>query len=291
MRYIIIAILSLAFGSACAKTLWVSNTIMLKAALTNELYSTVQLSKGIYNGPITIKRTNFVLTSSCNAVIDGGSNKGAVLTIYGTNVKINFLSFRNAEKGIIVNNGFHNQISKCSVYNTLQEGIHILNGSWANKIYDCKVTNTGLLKPEFGEGIYIGSDYEKWDIYIKECDENIISNNQIGPDVRAECIDLKEGSSYNIITKNIFYASGIVNLNGSSSFIDIKGNRNIIDNNTGYQDTGNITACYELHRKMIYWGQSNTVVNNMSFCHSNIPSIYQDKGLFNWCDCNIVIKY
>ena len=49
------------------------------------------------------------------------------------------------------------RFSYITTYSTLQEGIRVRYGSTYNTVWNCKVTNTGLMYKGVGEGIYIGT--------------------------------------------------------------------------------------------------------------------------------------
>jgi hypothetical protein len=64
-------------------------------------------------------------------------------------------------------------------------------------------------------------------------DRNQILNNKIGPNVAAEEIDIKEGSCCGIIRGNTFDGTGMSGENYADSWIDVKGDKYTIEDNTG----------------------------------------------------------
>ena len=63
---------------------------------------------------------------------------------------------------------------------------------------------------------------------LLDCYNTVIRNCIIGPNVRAEGIDIKEGTLNTLVEKNKFDATGISAQNYADSFIDLKGARVII---------------------------------------------------------------
>lgn len=198
-------------------------------------------------------------------ILQGSSNNSKyVLYLTGSYWIVKDLKFRNGKKGMMLDNSDHTVIQNCEVYDIGEEGIHLRDGTSYAEVTDCYVHDTGQRTVRYGEGIYIGSDKGKWSTFTKECDYNLISNNVIGPEVTAEHIDLKEGSSYNIIEYNVFDGAGMSDLlNGGLSFMDVKGNDNVTRLNCGFQNGNSLLAnAYEVHEKQSGWGANNTFVNN-----------------------------
>ena len=75
-----------------------------------------------------------------------------------------------------------------------EEAIHIRDGSSHFLIQGNTIENTGLSEPGYGEGIYIGSDKSVHSYYNQTVTFVTITDNYIGPNVRAESIDVKEGT-------------------------------------------------------------------------------------------------
>lgn len=57
-------------------------------------------------------------------------------------------------------------------------------------------------------------------------------NNQIGPDVAAECVDIKEGSCCGLISGNTFIGPE-KGQNYAEAWVDVKGEGYTIENNSG----------------------------------------------------------
>lgn len=230
-------------------------------------------ASGNSSNPITIE----ALDSTNKPVLQGlNVSSKNVMHIKGGYWVIRNLEIRTGKKGIMLDNSDNTKVLNCEVHNIGEEGIHLRDGTSNAEVSNCYIHDTGQYTLKFGEGIYIGSDKGKWSTYTKECDYNLISNNRIGPGVAAEHIDLKEGSSFNIIENNTFDGAGISDeTNGGLSYIDVKGNNNIIRLNCGFQNANSLLLnAFEVHVKASGWGENNTFINNHIEFSSNNSSSY-----------------
>ena len=197
----------------------------------------VALAPGTYYGFIKAERNG---TTSDRITIEGPP--GAILSSwsYGLQVLGSFYTLRgftvsDAKKGIVVDNGSNNILENLQIHNIQEEGIHFRFFSSDNIVRNCRIYNTGTSRPGYGEGIYIGQDNGKWENGQPDrCDRNQILNNTVGPDVRAEGIDIKEGTCCGLIQGNYFDGHGLSNVNSDDSWIDVKGDSYVLENNRGY---------------------------------------------------------
>ena len=172
----------------------------------------------------------------------GPNQDGIAFHVYGiSNVTIQDVIIQDAQKGVIFDDSNNSVIDNCLVRSIGEEGIHIRHGSDNCQISYCTIEDTGKDRGQVGEGIYVGTDKGRHlgesyapasnaNHYDYEVDNTLIEGCKIGPMVRAEHIDVKEGSDGTVIRNNYFYddTDGIgTNItNGSDytdSFIDLKG--------------------------------------------------------------------
>lgn len=273
----------LILNNAVGKTIHISTTEQLRDALKNAgSGDTILLSEGEYeweqkgtagslfmssaegtaNAPITIKSAD----RANPAVIKGKDfSDGIALYITGDYWNIEDIVFCDARKGIILDNSNHSTIKSVSVYNIGEEGIHIRDGSSECQIIEANVHDCGLLNQKYGEGIYIGSA-KSTSGYSHDCNDNIVQNCIIGPNVAAESIDIKEYTTGNIIENCTMYGGGMT---ATDSFIDIKGNETIVRNNIFYDDENiNITDAVQVHCQVEGWGLDNKIYGNTAFLTS-----------------------
>ncbi|WP_299108356.1 DUF2334 domain-containing protein [uncultured Winogradskyella sp.] len=185
-------------------------------------------ANGTLNSPIVIKSSSELIKPKLQG---NDIKKGAVLRIIGDNWVIENLDFSVGLKGLVLDNSNNSTIINCNVHKIGNEAIHVRDGSDFTVINNCKIYNTGNENSGYGEGIYIGTDRKGWDKFNPNCDNTVIKNCEIGPSVRAEAIDIKEGTQNTTINNNIFNGEGISGSNSASSFISVKGAKtNIFDN-------------------------------------------------------------
>ncbi|MDA7746599.1 RICIN domain-containing protein [Psychromonas sp.] len=202
--------------------------------------------------------------NSTSLAIDGGS-AGGIAYVYIQNIKVT-----NSRTGIAVDQADYVTIDNVEVYDVGQSAIHLRDGSKYNIIKNSYIHDTGLYNVKYGEGVYIGSDYTKWpggtssSEYDPAVDYAQILNNKIGPNVTAEHIDVKEGSSHAYIIGNTFDAKGMNDiLNGGLSFIDFKGNYAEAAYNTGDQNNNEyFENAFEINEKSNGWGAYNDIHDN-----------------------------
>ena len=219
-------------------------------------------AEGTADAPITIKSAD----KSDPAIMKGaGFSDGMVLYITGDYWNIEDISFCDARKGIMLDNSNHTAIRNVSVYNIGEEGIHIRDGSSHCYVIGADVHDCGLLTAKYGEGIYIGSA-KSTTSYSYDCNYNLIQDCTIGPNVTAECVDIKEYTTGNIIENCTMYGGGMTD---TDSFIDIKGNEVTVRNNIFYDDENTAIAdAVQLHCQVEGWGCDNEIYGNTAYLTS-----------------------
>lgn len=212
----------------------------LKAAVPGE---TIRMAAGTYSGEynVTVSGTAaspITLTGPSTAVITGSSVDSA----YGVHLQASYwtlqgFSVTTFQKGVVVDGGTHDTIDGLTVYNIGDEGIHLRAFSSDDIIENCHVHDTGKYVPGYGEGIYIGSAQSNWGTYSggqpDTSNNNIVENNTLGPNIAAENIDIKEGTTGGLVQGNSFDATGEAGANSAVAWVDVKGNDYQVNGNTG----------------------------------------------------------
>lgn len=261
-----------------SKPIIVANAAQLKRALaTAKPGDSIILKDGIYEGKFIIEATvsgtkskPIVLIGSRNAILDAGSTEtGYVLSLKASYWKLKGFTAQNGLKGIVTDAASYNIIDGVLVTQLGEEGIHFRTFSKHNIVKNSKVTHTGKKRPGYGEAIYIGSAYSNWTKYTSgepdKCDSNQVLNNKLGPYVTAECIDVKEGTTGGVIRGNTFEAQGISGENSADSWMDIKGNHYLIENNIGNNTQPSVLKDgYQVNCAYEGWGSYNKFKNNIS---------------------------
>lgn len=235
----------------------------------------IVLKDGVYEGKFVIKTNNsgtekkpITLVGSSKAVLDAGSLQlGYVLSLQANYWRIKGITLTNGLKGLVADGASYCVIDGITVSQIGEEAIHLRKYSKHNIIQNTKINNIGLKTPDYGEGIYIGSAYSNWPKYTNgepdRCDSNMVLNNRIGPNVAAECIDIKEGTTGGIIRGNTFEAQGITGANYADSWVDVKGNNYLIEENTGFNTQPSVLKDgYQVNCAFKGWGSYNIFKNN-----------------------------
>jgi hypothetical protein len=321
-------IMFLCMSAAAALLLWgtatlqaqtctvdVSTTAELKEALYNaRAGQVICLTAGTYSGKFVISESGspeqpIVLIGPADAILDaGGTTSGYVLYVNGADYwQLKGFTVRNGKKGIMLDQADYNLIDGVTVTYIGEEAIHLRKKSSHNIIQNCTVSDTGREAPGYGEAFYIGSDLAKWDRYWSDVpdadysDHNQILDNHCGPDVRAECVDVKEGTSFGMIRGNTFDATGLANKNYADSWIDMKGNNWTVQDNTGINpndvSTPDFTDGFQTHPKehdtrkdLGRWGNNNTFAKNTLNVNSSGYGVMIHSGTSAnvVCDDNLV---
>ncbi|MET7280674.1 discoidin domain-containing protein [Kribbella sp. NPDC005582] len=253
----------------------VSTAAQLQAALTNaQPGQTIRLAAGQYHGSFVTQRAGsasapITLTGPASAVLinDGptgdapscpaptaGWDSGYGLWLFGAPYwKLTGFTVQDSKKGIVLDNSHHVTIDGVSVHQTDEEGVHFRRSSADGVIKNSKVTDAGLVQKGYGEGVYIGSAGSNWGCHgnsggVDKSDRVQVLDNQLGPNIAAEPIDVKEGTTGGIIRGNTFNGTGISGENSADSWVDVKGIGYLIENNTGtFSSPGVFANGYETH--------------------------------------------
>jgi hypothetical protein len=255
------------------------------------------LSSGIFTPPIGLDGTPtqpITVKGSRNAVL----TTGTYITGYAFQFKGNKywtlkgFTTRNCKNGIMVDSSQYITIDSIQSVYTGQAGINLRRYSSYCTVQNCYVDSAGLIDPAYGEGIYVGSAYSNWceNTYcnVDTCNYNKLYNNSFGNYVLAENIDIKEGTKYGLIRGNTFNGTGLANVNGGDSWVDVKGNYWTIELNTG---TGSYLDGFQTHIQQPGWGNynifnQNTLNVNASGYGIRITTSNSNGTAFNNVVCN-----
>jgi hypothetical protein len=259
-------------GSECQasglRTVEVSTAGELQRALDRAVKGQrIRLADGVYQGEFVLRRSGtasqrIALCGSRDAVLRGDTLKeGYVLHLDGADHwTLSGFSVTNGEKGIMADRATHNTVQGIAVHHIGHEGIHLRAFSTDNLVQGNLVHDTGLRKAKYGEGVYVGSAHSNWCEHSgckpDRSDHNTILDNRIGPDVTAESVDLKEGTSGGLVSGNVFIGQGMT---GADSWVDVKGNGWRVQGNQGSlspQDG------FQVHVEAPGWGRDNVIAGN-----------------------------
>lgn len=256
---------------AQTRTIRVSNADGLKTALQNARPGdTIIMADGIYRGNFK-SNTNgtaaapITLVGNRAAILDGGStSRGYGFYMAHDYWVLDGFTIRNTLKGIMLDGVTNSVLQKLEVYQIGQEGIHFRTYSSDNILQHSWIHDTGIGRASWGEGIYIGTAVSNWGSYTggqpDSSNRNQILNNRVGPNVRAEMIDIKEGTTGTIVRNNTFTSGSNLVVD---SWVDVKGNNASVTNNTGYYaSNSSFKVAVDVIVLMSGWGKNNIVSNN-----------------------------
>ena len=239
-----------ALGSASAGTMIRLPDAELRGAFT-------ATASGTAERPIVLCGTRTAILSA-NAT-------SAVITLAGDYWVLSGFSVSGGQKGVLLDGASHDLLTSLSVHGTGNEGVHFRANSADNTLEWSEVFDTGNASPEFGEGVYVGSALAQWEKFTgsptvpDRSDRNTIRNNKLGPNVRAELIDVKEGTTGGTIRDNGFDGAGIAPGGFADSWMDVKGNGYTV---TGNQGVHAAADGFQVHVIEDGWGNANVFQKN-----------------------------
>ncbi len=266
------------------KVVWFNETydryveVSSAVELTNALATAkpgdfIHLLDGVYQGNFVVDRSGradkgIAMYGTRSAVLESPDMKSG----YGLYLAVDYwtlfgFSIRKAGKGLVMDRASYNTVNGIEIYQIGEEGLHLRNFSSHNLIEKMWIHDVGLSNPQFGEGIYIGSAVSNWPVYTNNepdrSDNNRIVGNLLGPNLAAEGIDVKEGTTGGVIRNNSFLTDH--NLT-ADSWIDIKGNDYAVSHNLGAYETGSkFRVAVDVLHEVDNWGNNNSISDNQAF--------------------------
>lgn len=229
---------------------------------------TIVLAPGTYDGLFVATTSGtaeepITLCGPVDAVLDGGGTEGGyVVHLDGaSHWRLGGFTVTNGQKGVMADGTVGSVVSGLTVTSIGDEAIHLRKASTDNVVSGNVISDTGLRKPKFGEGVYIGTAESNWcDITACEpdpSDRNVVELNTISG-TTSESIDIKEGTSDGIVRGNTFDGSSI---SAADSWVDVKGNGWLVEGNTG---TSSPTDGFQTHEILEGWGDRNVFRANVA---------------------------
>ncbi|MFI1163717.1 right-handed parallel beta-helix repeat-containing protein [Streptomyces sp. NPDC020801] len=245
-----------------ATVIEVSTSSQLKSALAAATPGdTIHLADGTYTGNFKATRaatagSRITLTGSAGAVLTASGGYGLHLNgaSYWT---VSGLTVTGGQKGIMIDSAKGVVVDGVTVHDLDMEGVHFRNSSTDGVIRNSRIYDTGNDGQGMGEGVYVGTANT-----LSDRSDNIqILGNTIGPGVGGENVDIKEGTTGARIAGNTFDGSGLTGANYDDSWVDVKGNGVLVENNTGKNTTND---GYQTHTQQSGWGCGTVFRGNKS---------------------------
>lgn len=265
----------------------------IRAAMPGD---TIRLADATYVGGLVIDRSGLpdkpiILQGSRQAIVDGGTPNRSAILLKADHWVIQGISVTNGLRGVYVDGGNRNVLDDIEVSQIAQEAVHFANFSSDNIIENSSIHDTGLTVAEFGEGVYLGSSYTNWNRIsgglADQSDRNQVLNNVIGPNVRSEHVDVKEGTTGGIVRGNRLIGAGMVQSQfWVNSWMEVKGNDYQIIENHG---TDAIENGFEVLSVLSGWGNNNVFHGNVAEVQGPGFGIHIHSGVGNLVGCDNVV--
>jgi hypothetical protein len=181
----------------------------------------IVLASGTYNltAKLTVSRSGTIaqpiqLVGPRSAILDFGGSSNFRFLDQRADWWI-FAGFTHTRSffGPTLTDADHNILCDLLVEHTGQEGVTIQGSSSFNTLQDSTIREIGETAWYYGEGIYIGSGSTS----NHPANFNRILRNRLGPNVRADHLDVKGGTTGNLVEGNVSDATGFRYTNGSDS--------------------------------------------------------------------------
>ncbi|MBB5855325.1 hypothetical protein ACFQ05_40530 [Amycolatopsis umgeniensis] len=200
------------------------------------------------------------------------ASAGRTLELTGSYWNLTGFTLTGGQKGLMATGVKNTVVDSIKVAAVGHEGIHFQYTSTDNVVKNSEVTDTGREYAGYGEGIYFGSAKGNWPGGTPDrSDRNKALNNKIGPNVRAESIDIKEGTTGGELRGNVFDGAGQSGEHFADSWVDMKGNNYVVADNRGNKVFVHDATYggFEVHVQLDGWGRDNTFSGNTADVRSS----------------------
>ena len=280
-------------ASGYTRLVSVGSSTQLSSALSSaQPGDQIRMAAGTYSGIRNITRSGtssqpIVLCGSRSAVLTGDTrlNNADWWVLQG-------FTMRDGFQPIYAMGANNNRIQGLEIYNTGQEAIHFRCGSSDNVVQGNWIHDTGRSTPQYGEAVYLGTDQTQWSSMCgstqpDRSDRNKVIDNQFGPNVRGDHIDIKEGTTGGVIRGNNFNGTGTALISGMVyDWITVKGNNYTIEDNRGSRAPRDGIWGFV---KVQGWGNNNVYRGNVFDVQASGYGIRSDGGSGNVVYCDNVV--
>jgi hypothetical protein len=230
--------------------------------------ASIALAPGVYQGEFVATRDGtpkrpIYLCGPRTSVLDAGAVKGGyALHLNGSSWwRVRGFTVQNAQKGVVLDRVTGVALQGLVVDRIGDEAVHLRTDTTRSVVRGLTIGQTGLRKPKFGEGVYIGTAESNW-CKVSACRQDQSNGNYVLDNVfngtSAEAVDIKEGTSDGVVAGNRFNGTAI---RGADSWVDVKGNGWVIANNRGANAP---MDGYQVHEIVDGFGYRNLFSGNVS---------------------------
>jgi endoglucanase len=176
---------------------------------------------GTASQPITLT----ALDPSNPPVLQGSAtaiNSGYVVHVSGGYWNIQNIIATNDSKGIVLDACNDSLICGVEVHGTGDEGLHLRDGTSNTTVEGADIHDTGQVQPQYGEGFYVGSWQASDPGYNRACDNNVIKDSHVGPNIGSKYVNLQPGATSNTVSNVYFQGPGTSCANAGTAFVSNK---------------------------------------------------------------------
>jgi len=283
------------YSSCPTATRPVSSAAGLQYALKNAVPGDViVLAPGTYTGTFSTSVAGTAdapvwICGPRDAVLDlKDPTKGIAVSLLGSSwVTVTGMTIQNAQKGVVVLGGSHDTISDVHFADLGDEAVHLRGSTVDSTVVGNLIERTGLYEPQYGEGVYVGSDPDAWCTYSScapdRSDRNSVLSNTISG-TTAEAVDAKAGTSDGTIAGNTVDGASMTSSTADGLLV-VKGSSWLVSGNNGTSAPLNgFTATYS---KAEGWGGGNVFVGNTTAVgNTDGYGIWVQRGIGNIVGCD-----
>ncbi|MDP9226854.1 MAG: right-handed parallel beta-helix repeat-containing protein, partial [Actinomycetota bacterium] len=236
---ILTVITALAPPSSCLRTVNASTVSEFTSALSHALPGDcILLAAGTYslNSTLTIKRSGIadapivVQGAGSSTVIDVNKRGVFVDASYFQLRRLRLTNFNTV--GLWLRGVTGVVIDSVEVDHTLQEAVALKYGSHHNIVKNSLFHDTGILYPQYGEGISVGGKTRDGLALDFGATDNQVLNNHFGPNVRTAAVLASEGADRTLIRGNFFDGENATWVPlANAAFVSVIANDVTIDSN------------------------------------------------------------
>ena len=172
------------------------------------------------------------------------------------------MTVRTSAKGVTVTASDHVTVADLKIEGIGEEAVHVMGSTTDSTVVGNTITGTGLVHPQYGEGIYIGTDKSNWCRY-NECRPDLTAHNAFLANMisgtTAEGIEAKELTADTVLAGNTIDGARTTVANASSTLIKVKGNRFTVRDNTLSSSSGDAVLVL---KTLDGTGQDDVVLHN-----------------------------
>lgn len=216
---------------------------------------------GTAQAPVTVNATGARLVGQ------GTSSRYGLYLSGASHWRITGLAVTEASKGIVLDRSTHITLDAVDVGRVGDEGIHFRHCSSDGVLRGSRIHDTGLQKPQYGEGVYVGSASSNWGPYActdgRDNSERVLVEGNVFENITAEGADLKEGTDSGTLRGNLFVNTGFSGANFADSAVDAKGNGWQIELNVVRGCSGACLDAFQTHSVYSGYGTRNTFRGNV----------------------------